>query len=124
MHDTAERVIAVVDDDDAVRDSLRFLLEIVGYPVATYRSAAQFQDEATVDHVACLIVDQHMPEQTGLQLVSQLRGRGVRLPVVLITGSASPDLIRRAGELSVVKVLEKPLDEALLLDSIARAHAW
>src|SRR5215471_21589422 len=80
----SHRLVAVVDDDDAVRDSLRFLLEIAGYPVATYGSAAQFMQEARVADLACMVVDQHMPEQTGLQLISRLRDRGVTVPVALI----------------------------------------
>ena len=121
MHDEAERVVAVVDDDAAVRNSLRFLLEIIGYRVTTYTSPAHFHDEARVDGIACLVVEQHMAEQTGLQLISHLRGQGVRQPAVLVTSAPPPDLIRRAGELRVVKVLEKPLDEKLLLDFIACA---
>ncbi len=62
-----------------------------------------------------------MPDQTGLQLVARLRSQGVTLPVALITGSPSPDLIRMAGDLDVAKVLEKPLDEDVLLDFIAHA---
>jgi FixJ family two-component response regulator len=121
MQDGSHRLIAVIDDDDAVRDSLRFLLEIAGYAVATYGSAAQFMHEASIGDLACLVVDQHMPEQTGLQLVSRLRGQGVTLPVVLITGSPSPDLVRLARELDVAEVLEKPLDDDLLLDFIAHS---
>jgi two-component system, LuxR family, response regulator FixJ len=121
MPDGSQRLIAVIDDDDAVRDSLRFLLEIAGYAVATYGSAAQFIHEASIGDLTCLVVDQHMPEQTGLQLVSRLRGQGVTLPVVLITGSPSPDLVRLARELDVAKVLEKPLDDDMLLDFIADA---
>jgi FixJ family two-component response regulator len=121
MPDGSHRLVAVVDDDDAVRDSLRFLLEIAGHQVATYGSAAQFLHEAPIGELACLVVDQHMPEQTGLQLVSQLRAQGVTLPVALITGSPSPDLIRLAGELDVAMVMEKPLDDDLLLDFIEEA---
>ena len=69
MQNGSHRLVAVVDDDDAVRDSLRFLLEIAGYSVATYASAAQFLLDAPVDQLSCLVVDQHMPDQTGLQLV-------------------------------------------------------
>ena len=89
-------LVAVVDDDDAVRDSLRFLLEIAGYSVASYGSAAQFLHEAPIGELVCLVVDQHMPDQTGLQLVARLRAQGVTLPVALITGSPSADL-RPAG---------------------------
>src|SRR5215469_2892635 len=92
MRDGSHRLVAVVDDDDAVRDSLRFLLEIAGYSVATYGSAAEFLHKAPLEDLACLVVDQHMPEQTGLQMVSRLRSQGVMLPVALITGSPAPDL--------------------------------
>jgi two-component system response regulator FixJ len=121
MHNGSTRLVAVVDDDDAVRDSLRFLLEIAGHAVATYASAAQFLLEAPIDELTCLVVDQHMPDQTGLQLVSRLRAQGVTLPVALITGSPSADLIRLARDLDVAKVMEKPLDDDLLLDFIEHA---
>ena len=62
-----------------------------------------------------------MPDQTGLQLVSRLRSRGITLPVALITGSPSPDMVRLARDLDVAKVLEKPLDDEVLLDFIERA---
>jgi two-component system, LuxR family, response regulator FixJ len=121
MHNGSNRLVAVVDDDDAVRDSLRFLLEIAGHAVATYASAVQFLLEAPIDELTCLVVDQHMPDQTGLQLVSRLRAQGVTLPVALITGSPSADLIRLSRDLDVAKVMEKPLDDDLLLDFIAHA---
>ena len=64
-----------------------------------------------------------MPDLTGLQLVTRLRGQGVALPIALITGSPSPDLNRLARELGVASVLEKPLDDDILLDFIERARA-
>ena len=88
----------------------------------TYGSAAQFLHEAPIGELACLVVDQHMPDQTGLQLVSDLRAQGVTLPIALITGSPSTDLVRLAHELDVAKVMEKPLDEDTLLDFIAHAR--
>jgi len=118
MHNGSHRIVAVVDDDDAVRDSLRFLLETAGFSVATFGSAAQFLDEAKLGELACLVVDQHMPGQTGLQLVTSLRRGGSRLPVALITGSPSPDLVRMADELGVARVMEKPLDDDALLHFI------
>jgi FixJ family two-component response regulator len=113
MHNGSHRTVAVVDDDDAVRDSLQFLLEAAGVPVVTYGSAAQFLND-----ISCLVVDQHMPDKTGLQLVSCLRRRGMMLPVALITGSPSADLLRLASELGIAKVLEKPLDDEMLLQFI------
>jgi two-component system, LuxR family, response regulator FixJ len=122
MHEGSHQVVAVVDDDDAVRDSLQFLLETLGCSVATYASAAQFLNEASPDRLACLIVDQHMPDLTGLQLIGRLRSEGVTLPIVLITGSPSPDLLRLAHELGVAKVLEKPLDDDVLLEFVAHSR--
>jgi len=121
VHKVPDRLVAVVDDDDAVRDSLSFLLEIAGYTVAAYASAAQFLQEAPLPQLACLVVDQHMPDLTGLQLVARLRGDGVGLPVALITGSPSADVLRLARELRVKIVLEKPLDDDQLLEFIATA---
>jgi two-component system, LuxR family, response regulator FixJ len=115
MPDEARRLVGVVDDDDAVRDSLQFLLETAGLSVVAYSSAAQFLKEARLAELACLVVDQHMPELTGLQLITRLRGQGATLPIALITGSPSADLVRLARELGVAGVLEKPLDDAALL---------
>lgn len=123
MHNGSHRLVAVVDDDDAVRDSLQFLLETAGFSVAAYHSAAQFLDQAKFDNLACLVLDQHMPDQTGLQLVSDLRRQGVTLPIALITGSPSPDLLRLARQLGVMQVMEKPLNDDALLDFIAQASA-
>jgi two-component system response regulator FixJ len=118
MQNGSHQTVAVVDDDDAVRDSLQFLLEAAGIAVVTYASAAQFLNEAVVDDLGCLVVDQHMPDKTGLQLVSCLRRRGITLPIALITGSPSPDLLRLAAELGIAKVMEKPLDDEVLVQFI------
>ena len=123
MDDGSPRLVGVIDDDEAVRDSLRFLLETAGLSVVTYNSAAQFLNEAIAGDLSCLVVDQHMPDLTGLQLVTRLRREGVGLPIALITGSPSPDLIRLARELGVAAVLEKPLDDDILLGFIEGARA-
>jgi FixJ family two-component response regulator len=123
MQDASHPAVAVVDDDDAVRESLRFLLESAGFSVVAYGSAAEFLSHAPLCNLSCLVVDQHMPDQTGLQLVSSLRQRGKRLPIALITGSPSADLLRMAAELGVARVLEKPLDDESLLQFIAAPHA-
>ena len=121
INDGEARMVAVVDDDDAVRDSLRFLLESAGFLVSAYASASEFLNSANPDEIGCLVLDQHMPEQTGLQLVSHLRGEGTVVPIALITGSPSPDLIERAKRLGVETVLEKPLAEDVLLKFVEHA---
>jgi two-component system response regulator FixJ len=108
--------VAVVDDDLAVLDSLKFLLELSGRKVATYSSAAAFLEDSE-SSPSCMILDHHMPNMTGLELVAQLRARDVRIPVLLITGSPSLAVAVRAAELDV-KVLEKPPDERDLLEFV------
>ena len=113
------RVVAIVDDDEAVRGSVTFALGASDYLVRSYESSARFLDDEWRD-LDCLIVDQHMPNCSGLEVLAQLRGRGARLPVLLITGSTSPDLERRAVELGAL-VLVKPLVEDDLLLFVERA---
>jgi FixJ family two-component response regulator len=109
--------IAIVDDDDAVRNSLRFMLEAMGYSVETFSSGAEFVD-GDVQHMACLVLDQHMPQMTGLELAERLRADGTTIPILLITGSSSPAIIARAAELGIDRVLEKPPNDEDLLHFI------
>lgn len=117
--DGRARVVAVVDDDEAVRDAVRFLLETVDYAVRAYESPLRMLGDGW-RNLDCLVVDQHMPGMTGLEMLGRMRADGVRLPVVLITGSISPDLERRAAELGA-RVLVKPLVEDDLLAVIDEA---
>ncbi len=117
MTKAERRTVAIVDDDNGVRDSLRFLLEVVGHPVETFASAAEFL-KAEWRHLACLILDHHMPHMTGLELAERLRDSGARIPILLITGSPSPAIVARAAELGIESVLEKPPGDQDLLDFI------
>jgi FixJ family two-component response regulator len=107
-------VVAVVDDDHAVLDSLKFLLEVVGYRVVTYASARAFLDNRG-SVPSCLIIDHHMPVMTGLELAQKLREEKSDIPILLITGAPSPAIVIRAAELGIERVLEKPPDEDDLL---------
>lgn len=108
-------VVAIVDDDDEVRDVLRILLETAGHTVDTYKSGGEFLTEARLDEIGCLVLDQRMPVMTGLELISALNERGVTIPTLLITGAHDSDVARRAETLGAMTVLEKPLPcEALL----------
>jgi two-component system, LuxR family, response regulator FixJ len=118
--DPKHSVVAVVDDDGAVRDSLQFLLEVMGHTVAAFASAADFL-KSDLQRVACLILDHHMPGMTGLELVERLRATGVVLPVLLITGAPSAAITARATSLSVDRVLEKPPTDTDLLDFVTKA---
>jgi two-component system, LuxR family, response regulator FixJ len=111
--------IAIVDDDPAVRDSLRFLLEVMGYSAATFGSAAEFLN-AERGHLTCVVLDHQMPHMTGLELAQKLNADGARIPILLITGSPSPAINARAAELGIRTVLEKPPSEDDLIDFINR----
>jgi FixJ family two-component response regulator len=113
-------LVAIVDDDYAVRDSLQFLLEIVGHPVETFASAAEFL-RAEKQRIACLILDHHMPEMTGLELAERMRADGAGIPILLVTALPSPTIVTRAAEVGVNRVLEKPATEEDVLDFIDAA---
>jgi two-component system response regulator FixJ len=117
MSKDGQSKIAVIDDDAAVRDSLRLLLEIIGYPVETFESAAEFL-EADLQHFPCLISDYHMPYMTGLELAERLRADGANIPILLMTGSPTPAILARAAEVGIDRVVEKPTSDDDLLDFI------
>jgi two-component system response regulator FixJ len=121
MQDGRRPVVIVVDDDEAVRESLRFLLDIAGYDVMTFESAQAYLDRVDREPATCMVLDQHMPNTTGLELLAVLRQSGARLPTALITGSPSPDLVRQAIALGAARVLEKPLADDALLRFVACA---
>lgn len=108
------RRVAVIDDDAAVLHSLRFLLEVAGYEVTTFASAAAFLAHrgASPD---CVVLDCHMPLMTGLDMIERLLADRRGLRVMLITGSATPAIRARAAALGIAMVAEKPPPEADLL---------
>jgi two-component system, LuxR family, response regulator FixJ len=108
--DAEPRKVAIVDDDHAVRKSLRFLLEVYGHPVGTFASAADFL-KADIRGSACLVLDHHMPRMTGLELVERLRAEGVGIPILLISGMTSPAIVARPAERGIERVLDKPPSE-------------
>jgi FixJ family two-component response regulator len=111
--------IAVVDDDAAVCDSTRFLLETHGLEVLSYESAAEFLRD--IPPIACLIVDYQMPGLNGLEFVSELRTRGNRMPIIMITATTDSAVERRAAELGIKQVLQKPLSNQSLLRAVREA---
>jgi two-component system, LuxR family, response regulator FixJ len=104
--------VAVVDDDAAVCDSTRVLLEALDFEVYTCANAAEFL--AASPNVACVIADYHMPGLNGLELAEELRKRGSVVPVIMITAMSDPRIESRAAELGIKSVLEKPLGKALI----------
>ena len=114
--------VHVVDDDAAVRDSLCVLLASAGFLVQTYDSAVAFL--ATAAGLAgCVLTDVRMPEMDGLELQQRLSQRNIHLPVIVMTGQGDVPLAVRAMKAGAVDFLEKPFDDAALLDAVRRALA-
>lgn len=106
-------VVAVIDDDEAVRDSTRAMLETYGYSVRVYENANEFLLYTGEQH-DCLIVDHNMPGMSGLELVSLMQQRANATPALLITGRGSPAIAQMAAALRV-PYLTKPVPEDLLI---------
>lgn len=113
------RLIAIVDDDPAVCDSTRVLLEVHDFEVSTYLSSTDFLNDSP--KIGCLIVDYHMPGLNGLELVTELRARGSEAPVIMITATTDPSVERRAVEQGIKRVLQKPLASQVLLQALRDA---
>lgn len=117
----AKPTIYVVDDDVGVLGSLRFLLETDGFSVRTFRSGAALLSIPVAEEIDCFVIDYKMPDINGIDLVAQLRRRGIDAPVVLITGYPDKDIAMRAAAAGVKHVMRKPLLEDSLVRQIRGA---
>jgi two-component system response regulator FixJ len=116
-------LVHVVDDDEAVRDSLSLLLESAGFSVRTYDSAAAFLNALPNLGTGCVLTDVRMPELDGLALQRRLVELGVRLPVIVMTGHGDVPIAVEALKAGATDFLEKPFDDTQLLASVANALA-
>ena len=112
--------VYIVDDDEAVRDSLRWLLEANTYRVKAFASAEAFLGEYREDQPGILIVDVRMPGMSGLQLQEELLARNSHMPVVFITGHGDVPMAVNTMKKGAVDFLEKPFNETDLRDIVAR----
>ena len=116
-----DSTIHVVDDDDAVRDSLRVLLESYGLRVEDFRSVADYLTVPRATGDACLLLDIHMPGAAGTELLAVLRARGNDIPVVVVTGRVDDAIHQAARAAGAIAVLQKPVGEAVLMASLVVA---
>lgn len=117
----APEIVLVVDDDAAVRAALKFVLEVEGFRVRLYDSPEAVLGDLELPQHACLVVDYRMPRIDGIELIERLRERQVALPAILISARVNKQLYRLAERIGLVDVLEKPLSDAALVDSIRSA---
>ena len=111
-------VILVVDDDRAVRDSLKFALELDGLSVHTCASGAELLEHPQLGQARCLVLDYKMPAMDGFQALEALERRGIHLPAILITSSVTDGLRARARKAGIAHILEKPLLDGALIDRL------
>ncbi|MFG1464916.1 response regulator [Xanthobacter sp. DSM 24535] len=109
-------VVLLVDDDPAIRSSLKFALELEGFDVRTFAAPAEILSADLPLH-GCIVVDYYLPGQDGLELLNQLKARHVSLPAILITTNP-PANVRRRAFAAGVSIIEKPLLSNALSDAV------
>jgi FixJ family two-component response regulator len=111
-------LIAIVDDDASVRQSMSRLIRPFGYRTETFASGEEFLGSAFIAKVACLLLDIRMPGMDGFEVQRRLHESGSRVPIVFLTARASEDEERRARDAGAVAFLRKPIAQALLLQAL------
>jgi FixJ family two-component response regulator len=119
----SQHKVYVVDDDDGVRDSMCAVLQSMGLDVSEYPSAGDFLARVRAPENACMLLDVHMPGMSGLELLELMRQRGWDIPVILVMGRSDDALKQRASRAGVFALLDKPVDEATLVQALDGALA-
>jgi two-component system response regulator FixJ len=114
-------LVHVIDDDDAVRDSLSFLLRAANFDVLAYQSANHFLELLTRETDGCVITDVRMPDISGLDLLRRMRGLSCTLPVIVMTGHGDIQLAVEAMKAGAADFLEKPFDDERVLAAVRSA---
>ncbi len=119
-HD-AETVIYIVDDDDAIRNSLLILFDAYGLQARAFSTPAEFLEVTVAPGPCCLVLDARLPGMSGLELLQYLAAEQRSIPCVMITGHGDGDLFDEAARLGVWQCFRKPFDSAELIASIEAA---
>ena len=114
----SDRIVHLVDDDEAIRRSAGFMLKTSGYQVRTYSSGVELLKEARELLPGCILLDVRMPEMDGLQVQQALHERGVGHPVIVMTGHGDVGVAVQAMKAGAVDFIEKPFEKAVLLSAI------
>ncbi len=112
--------VFVVDDDDAVRDSLRWTIESAGYQVEAYPTAQEFLQKYHPAQIGCLVLDMRMPGMSGMELQKQLVARNAQLGIIFITAHATVPAAVQAMRAGAIDFITKPFDDQTLLDRVQR----
>ncbi len=118
---TSQPMVFVVDDDEAMRDSMRYLFESVNLPCKVFASAHDFLEFLDRRLTGCVLLDIRMPGMSGMELLENLKGQGIQLPVIVITGHGDVPLAVRAIKQGAFDFLQKPFSAQALLDRVYAA---
>lgn len=118
---TLENLVHVIDDDDAMRDSLAFLLQSADIGTRTYEAASAFLDTLREISGGCIVTDIRMPGMSGMELIRQLQELNVKLPVIVVTGHGDVPLAVEAMKSGAADFIEKPFDDEVLLAAVRSA---
>ena len=118
-----DRIVHIVDDDEAVRQSLAFLLSTNGFAVRAHASATAFLKEARRMGRASLLTDLRMPDMTGVELLHRLRKAHVQMPAIVITGHGDVPMAVEAMKAGASDFIEKPFENAVLIEALGRLSA-
>ncbi|MDH5392849.1 MAG: response regulator FixJ [Gammaproteobacteria bacterium] len=110
--------VYVVDDDQAVRDSLRWLIESVGLKVKTFSNGQELLENFNESEISCLVLDVRMPGISGLDLQQRLKKQNSKVPVIIVTGHADVPMAIQAMKVGAFDFIEKPYSDQLLLERI------
>ena len=116
-----QATVWVVDDDKAVLESLQWLMESVGYTVKTFTKAMDFLSTYEPIRIGCLVVDVRMQGMTGLELQESMGKRGIKIPVIFITGHGDVSMAVRAMKAGAMEFLSKPVNNQILLEAVNKA---
>ncbi len=118
---STDQTVFIVDDDEAMRSSLRWLVESVGLTVATFSSAREFLDQYQPNQPGCLLLDVRMPGMSGIELLEKLTAQPDCLPIIILTGHGDVPMAVRAIKTGALDFLQKPFNDQELLDRIQLA---
>lgn len=118
MSDDQLRMVHLVDDDEAIRRSVGFMLKTSGFQVRVYESGVEFLKSASSLEPGCVLLDIRMPGMDGLEVLAALRAKGVSLPVIIMTGHGDVSLAVQAMKAGALDFIEKPFEKAVLVSAI------
>ncbi|MEF9995016.1 MAG: response regulator [Burkholderiaceae bacterium] len=117
----AKPLVRVIDDDDAMRRALAFLIESVELEVVPYASAAAFLASPQATRPGCLVLDVRMPGMSGLELQQVMAREGINLPIIFLTGHGEVSMVVNAMKAGAADFIEKPFRDQVLLEAVAGA---